>query len=90
MELLLQRGAQNLSYNDPYVPTVTVNGASLESKELTNETLSAADCIIITTDHSDYDMEKIVKNAKLIVDTRNATKNVRSGREKIVRLGSYK
>ncbi len=90
MELLLQRGAQNLSYNDPYVPSVQVNGSTLESQELKDATVRDADCIIITTDHSDYDVDKIVKNAKLIVDTRNATKSVHHGRKKIVRLGSYK
>jgi UDP-N-acetyl-D-glucosamine dehydrogenase len=45
------------------------------------------DCVIITTAHSSYDIERIAKHAKLIVDTRNATKSVSKGRDKIVRLG---
>lgn len=88
MELLLQRGAQNLSYNDPYVASVKLNGPVLESQKLTDEVVSEADCIIITTDHSDYNFTKIVENAKLVVDTRNATKAVKVGKDKIVRLGS--
>ena len=88
MELLVQRGAQNLSYNDPFVPSVKIDGHVLESKALSDDIVRHADCIIITTDHSSYDLEKIVENAKLVVDTRNATRAVRRGKEKIVRLGS--
>ena len=44
---------------------------------------SAQDCILIATDHSAYDCDFIVKHAKMVLDTRNATKNVKSGREKI-------
>ena len=90
MELLLQRGARNLSYNDPFVPSVKINDHVLESQTLSDDVVRHADCIIITTDHSSYDLEKIVENAKLVVDTRNATRAVRRGKEKIVRLGSYK
>ncbi len=90
MELLLHRGAQNMAYNDPFVPSVKVNGQVMESQSLSDETVRNADCVIITTDHSSYDLEKIVGNAKLVVDTRNATKVVRSNKERIVRLGSYR
>jgi UDP-N-acetyl-D-glucosamine dehydrogenase len=43
--------------------------------------------VIIATNHDDYDYEMIVKHSKLVVDTRNATKDVKNGRKKIVRLG---
>ncbi len=43
----------------------------------------AQDCVLIATDHSAYDFDFIVKHARLVVDTRNATKKVREGREKI-------
>ena len=49
----------------------------------TPEFLAAQDCVLIATDHSAYDYDFIVKHAKLVVDTRNATKKVREGREKI-------
>ncbi len=87
IELLLQRGAQNVSYNDPFVPEVKINGTTFASQELSDEVISQKDCVIITTDHSSYDVDNIVKHAKLIVDTRNATKSVTRGREKIIRLG---
>jgi len=48
------------------------------------------DCVLITTDHSQYDLEMVVKNAKRVIDTRNATKNVKKGREKVVLLGDGK
>ena len=88
MELLLQRGAQNLSYNDPHVKSVKLGERMLESQNLTDDVIGKADCVIITTAHSIYDFEKIVQNAKLVVDTRNATKSVRSNKSKVIRLGS--
>jgi len=87
MELLLQRGAQHVAYNDPYVPEVQLNGTTLRSQELTDEVIAEKDCIVITADHSSYDIGRIVRNAKLIVDTRNATRDVTQGRDKVVRLG---
>lgn len=87
MELLHADGARNLVYNDPYVPKVKTNGLAFKSVPLTKELLQSADCVLITTDHSDYDYDFVVKNSKKVIDTRNATKNVRSGREKVVLLG---
>lgn len=87
MELLYNRGGHSLMYNDPYVPSLHVNGKIYKSKKLDARLLASADCVIITTDHSDYNYEMIVKHSKLVVDTRNATKAVKNGRKKIVRLG---
>jgi UDP-N-acetyl-D-glucosamine dehydrogenase len=87
MELLLADGARNIVYNDPYVPKVRVNNHSFESIPLTKELLQSSDCVIITTDHTKYDYDFIVKHAKRVIDTRNATNQVRQGREKIVLLG---
>ncbi len=88
MELLLQRGSQNLTFNDPHVNEVRLNGTVMTSQELTDELISQVDCVIITTDHSKYDFENIVKHANLIIDTRNATKSVQNAGGKIIRLGS--
>ena len=55
----------------------------MDSVPLTEETLRAQDCVVILTDHSAYDWDFIVRHSRLIVDTRNATANVREGREKI-------
>ncbi|HTY38819.1 MAG TPA: nucleotide sugar dehydrogenase [Bacteroidota bacterium] len=90
MELLLADGAKNISYNDPFVPGVKVNNHEFKSVELNKSVIEAADCVVITTDHTQYDYEMVVKHAKRIVDTRNATKSVKKGREKIVLLGDGK
>ncbi|MGI0129956.1 MAG: nucleotide sugar dehydrogenase, partial [Thermoplasmata archaeon] len=59
--------------------------AHMSSVELTAEALQGYDAVVISTDHSSYDYHFIVENARLIVDSRNATKDVREHREKIVR-----
>ncbi len=87
-EILESKGMNYVMYNDPYVPELKMNGKTYKSQEITADLLGLVDCVVITTDHSDYDYDFIVKHAKLVVDTRNATKHVKDGREKIVRLGS--
>jgi len=86
MELLLQRGA-DLSYNDPHVPVLPSmrkhDLPPMQSVELTAEYLSEMDCVLIVTDHSAYDWDFIVSHSQLVVDTRNATGQVTTGREKI-------
>lgn len=86
MELLLAGGAQ-LSYNDPQIPQLPEmrhhHVPDMTSIELTPETLAEYDCVLIATDHSAYDYDEIVRHSRLVVDTRNATKNVTAGREKI-------
>ena len=86
IDLLLARGAE-LSYNDPHVPKLPKmrhhEVPDLESTPLTAETLAAQDCVLIATDHTAYDYSFIVENASLVIDTRNATKQVEAGREKI-------
>ena len=54
--------------------------------ELSNETLAAADCVLILTDHSTVDYQRVVDQARLVVDTRNATRDVENNREKIVKI----
>jgi UDP-N-acetyl-D-glucosamine dehydrogenase len=86
---MLRSGGALISYNDPYIPAMFAsrqhNLPALENSQLTVEFLAAQDCVLIATDHSSYDYEFIVQHAPLVVDTRNATRNVRSGREKIRR-----
>jgi UDP-N-acetyl-D-glucosamine dehydrogenase len=83
IKLLGQRGA-SLSYNDPYVMTITIAESSLTSVDLTDEILSLADCVVIATDHSCYDYKHIVNVARLLFDTRGATKNLQG--DNIIRL----
>ena len=61
-----------LSYADPYVPHIEVNGTDLNAVELTPDVLKSADCVVMLTDHSAFDAEFIVKHSPLIVDCRNA------------------
>lgn len=86
LDLLLERGV-DFTYNDPHIPTLPKmrhhNVPAMESQELTPEYLAAQDCVLIATDHSAYDYDFIVKHSGMILDTRNATKNVTQGREKI-------
>lgn len=87
ISLLKKRGAV-LDYNDPYVPRIPkVRRYDLDmaSVELTPENLAQYDCVLIVTDHSGYDYDLIVGNARLVVDTRNATRDVKEGRERIVK-----
>ncbi len=86
MELLQERGA-DLSYCDPHIPVLPkmrhFDVLDLSSQELTPDYLKSLDCTLIATDHSAFDWDLIVKHSALVVDTRNATKNVVEGREKI-------
>jgi UDP-N-acetyl-D-mannosaminuronate dehydrogenase len=57
----------------------------MSSEPLTEEALRKKDVVLITTDHSNVDYQWVVDHSNLVIDTRNATKAVRNGREKIVR-----
>jgi len=78
IELLQKEGAQ-VSYHDPYFPFVGKGRKyDLQMKCVSLENLGDYDCVLIVTDHSDYDYERIVNESRLVVDTRNATKGIRS------------
>jgi UDP-N-acetyl-D-glucosamine dehydrogenase len=83
IELLQHEGAQ-VSYHDPYFPFIGKGRKyDLQMKRTELDKLQQYDCIVIVTDHSDYDYKKIVGEAQLVVDTRNATKGIES--PKVVR-----
>jgi UDP-N-acetyl-D-glucosamine dehydrogenase len=82
MHLLRKRGAE-VTYSDPHVPEVTLDGSRLGNCDL-EESVAKADCTVIVTDHDGIDYAAVVEKALLIVDTRNALKNYPS--PKIVRL----
>ena len=87
IELLREKGAI-VDYNDPYIPKThkqREHDLKMASKKLTASMLGSYDVVLIATDHSDYDYKWIVKNAKLVVDTRNATCGVLTNRSKIVK-----
>ena len=83
IELLQKEGVQ-VSYNDPYFPSVGKGrNYDLQMKCAPVENLAEYDCVLIVTDHSTYDYPRVVREARLVVDTRNATKGIDS--PKIVR-----
>ena len=85
---LLWKHLVEVCYNDPYVPEYPVvrkGNLGLSSVPLTDELLQSVDAVLILTDHSCFDYERIVEKAQLVIDTRNATRNVKTDREKIVK-----
>jgi UDP-N-acetyl-D-glucosamine dehydrogenase len=83
IELLQKEGAQ-VSYHDPYFPTIGKGRRyDLQMKCSSLDNLGQYDCVLIVTDHSDYDYAKIVRESQLVVDSRNATKGIKS--DKVVR-----
>jgi UDP-N-acetyl-D-glucosamine dehydrogenase len=86
---LLRAGGADLSYSDPHVPRLPRmrhhDVPDLTSTTLTAEFLASQDCVLIATDHTAYDYASIVRHARLVIDTRNATKGVAEGREKIIK-----
>jgi UDP-N-acetyl-D-glucosamine dehydrogenase len=94
LKVLSAQGAE-VTYHDPYIPKVVLSedrflaGAStatLESVPLTAARLTAQDCVLVTVAHRGFDFPWIVRHSRLVVDAQNATKLVREGREKIVKL----
>lgn len=82
IELLQKEGAQ-VSYNDPYIPFVGKGRKyDLQMNSTPIENLGQYDCVLIVTDHSDYDYARIVNESQLVVDSRNATRGIKS--DKIV------
>ncbi len=79
IHLLQERGAV-VSYHDPYVADLTSEWFEMASVELTAVTLQQADCVVIITNHADYDWAWIAEQAGLIVDTRNAIEGEGNGR----------
>lgn len=88
VDQLLHKGG-DVSYHDPFISSMTVDGRGpLSSVALTDEVLSACDCAVIVTDHSDVDYSRVLTFAPLVVDTRNVTRKLGMAEheEKIVRL----
>jgi UDP-N-acetyl-D-glucosamine dehydrogenase len=85
LRLLDEKGA-DLRYHDPHVPELAIDGRSWKSVELTDEELAAADLVVILTDHTSIDWGRVVVRSQRVYDTRNATRGVRDGREKIRKL----
>jgi UDP-N-acetyl-D-glucosamine dehydrogenase len=93
IELLLNAGAR-ISYSDPHVPTFAVGGSAIrpertefQSVDLATFDLGAPDCVLIVTAHSAFDADRIVAEARLIVDAMNATGGKHAGDRRIFAIG---
>ncbi len=88
MDLLLAKGA-DVAYNDPHIPALPpmrkYPHPRMSSQQLTPDYLATQDLVLIVTDHSAYDRASTVSHSSLVVDTRNATRRVVEGREKIIK-----
>ena len=86
IEILELKGA-HVSYHDPHIAEITLKDErAMCSTDLTIDTIQQADCVVIVTNHRVYDMQFIVDQAKAVVDTRNATKGLTAGQEKVTKL----
>jgi UDP-N-acetyl-D-glucosamine dehydrogenase len=86
IHLLDEKGAQ-VVYHDPFVPKLRHEGVpELSSSELTGDLLVGVDCVVVVTNHSNYDWAEIAEQARLIVDTRNVTAGLEAPKAEIVRL----
>lgn len=89
VSLLLREGAK-VTYHDSFIPGFKINVLEedffLKSAPLTDELISLSDCVLILTDHSNIDYEAVVEKAKIVVDTRNAAKKVKTYKDKIIKI----
>src|SRR5207248_10895535 len=83
----LQNAGAKVSYHDPYIPRLPLmrhhSLPDLTSEPLTSDFVAGQDCLLIVTDHSCFDYDWLVEHAPLVVDSRNATRDVACGRDKI-------
>ena len=89
LELLIEKGAR-VEYHDTFIPVIGrtreyMDFAGMESVDLTPERVASYDAVLIATDHSDVDYDSLVEHAALVVDTRNATRDITYHRDKIVK-----
>ncbi len=85
IKLLEEEGAK-ITYNDPYVPVIKWNDSAHKSQKLTPALVQKADLVVILTNHTAYNYEMIVGNARAVFDTRNAAAKITKGRDKITLL----
>jgi UDP-N-acetyl-D-glucosamine dehydrogenase len=85
IHVLEEKGAR-VTYHDPYVPRLEVDGLSMSSVHLDEGVMRASDCVVVITGHRSYDWQWVLNNSSLVVDTRNATRKVSSSNCLVVRL----
>lgn len=89
-EILIHEGIKHISYYDPYIPEIKIDGKKYESlAAIDAKTLSGFDVVVITTDHTVFDFKMIAESSKVVIDTRNALKHCKDTGN-IVLLGDGK
>ena len=83
---LLEQSGSHVSYHDPYIPAIKEDEFELQSVPDQMAAVKESDCVVIVTNHSDYDYSEILKSAKCIVDTRNALGSAERSNPKVFRL----
>lgn len=85
LKLLHEKGA-NVVYHDPFVAKLHLeDGTTMQNTAYSDELLNSADCVVITTDHSQFDYQHVLDHARLVVDTRHVT-SPRTGKARVVLL----
>ncbi len=85
IRLLRDKGA-DISFHDPHVREIQIDGDTLKCTDLTDEALATSDAVVIITDHTSVDYDRVVEKTQRVFDTRNATRNVTEGRERVRKL----
>jgi len=87
IKLLKERGAK-VDYHDPYVPFLSAGmaGRAGRSVPLTPARMKRYDCAVVVTDHTGIDYQRLVDHSRIVVDTRNATRRIKRGRNKVIKL----
>ena len=84
---ILERKEARVSYNDPFVRQLVLDGGkTYKSTPINAKSIAAADCVVVVTDHSDYNYQWVVDKARVVVDTRNATRGIKNGQGKIFKI----
>ncbi len=79
IKLLLEKKAQ-VNYMDPFIPELSLEGKKIRRVPFSGDRVAAADCVVITADHSAFDYQLIARRARTLVDTRNAIQKRRNSR----------
>jgi UDP-N-acetyl-D-glucosamine dehydrogenase len=89
IRLLEAQGAE-VKFHDPYIDVVRDEGHEIHGVPLTDAELDHADVVVIVTDHSSVDYQRVVNRASLVVDTRNATVHTRPAKARVVSLAAVR
>ena len=82
----LVRAGARVFYHDPYVPALAVGRASMESVPLEDHFVASVDCVVVLTDHGCIDYKRVLQRAVRVVDTRNVSRDLVEGRERVTKL----